>query len=398
MNKRIIINQIIIFCFLFKMNFTEAMVSQKIPSVRDLPSYGKKQPGQIKQPAIQPQPGKAVTPTQPQLGPKESQIYVVPRVPQASILDVPSVKDLPVYGRKQPGVQPQSQPQIKQPQSQQPPVYYRPGEQPPVQIVTPTKPSQVIPVPAAAAVITPRAPGWWARSLLPTGVEKGLDIMAQRGAEVAADIGEKIGLVQMVESMLNDLVIKETIYSFTKPEDPNKDIKVRQILIAIIVSQYNMFKFSTTPAGALNQAFNSTFFQLRAAAKLGKGVLWIITHMMKIFTATQMSGGDIVAGITNYATNMILGKVLGGAVGLVGRGYSRLFGSTQKPAFIGPSPSKMSLIPTIQPGIQLRKLNPGAVPSSTARTVTLRKLSPGQTTANPTIRLKRTTNPTPSVR
>lgn len=136
------------------------------------------------------------------------------------------------------------------------------------------------------------------------------------------DADKKFTLLDAVDQVLaNPLVrfgLEMTIIGPLPIDRQNKDIKMRQFIMMLLVTHYNSYKMILSPLGALNFAVNRILFPIRTVTSAGKVSMFLMRQAFSVFNQYNLNGGDLEQALNLQATNLVFGNA-GSIISGVGR-------------------------------------------------------------------------------
>jgi hypothetical protein len=136
------------------------------------------------------------------------------------------------------------------------------------------------------------------------------------------DADKKFTLLDAVDQVLAHPLVRwgleMTIIGPLPIDRQNKDIKMRQFIMMLLVTHYNSYKMILSPMGALNFAVNRILFPIRAATSAGKVSMFLMRQALTVFNQYNLNGGDLEQALNLQATNLVFGNA-GSILSGVGR-------------------------------------------------------------------------------
>jgi hypothetical protein len=93
------------------------------------------------------------------------------------------------------------------------------------------------------------------------------------------------------------------------PATPEKDLKVRQLVMLLIVNQYNNYKAFTSPLGALNWATTRVLTGLIVGKKIGGVSIYLGQQLQGFMNQYAARGGKLWESIKAQGISMALGQI-----------------------------------------------------------------------------------------
>lgn len=137
------------------------------------------------------------------------------------------------------------------------------------------------------------------------------EYLDQGGYSVAnPDAGKKFTLLDAVDSILAYPLIRTSLeFTIIGPLDVNKDLKMRQFIMMLLVTHYNSYKLILSPMGALNFAVNRILFPIKAASSIAKVSTFLMRQALTVFNQYNLNGGNLEQALSNQAANLVVGKI-----------------------------------------------------------------------------------------
>ncbi len=172
------------------------------------------------------------------------------------------------------------------------------------------------------------------------------EYLDQGGYSVAnPQAGKKFTLLDAVDAVLAYPLVRSALqFTIIGPLDTNKDLKMRQFIMILLVTHYNSYKLILSPMGALNFAVNRILFPIRATSSVAKVSTFLMRQALTVFNQYNLNGGNLEQALSNQAANLVIGKIgtvalgakkvvtgtgglIGKGLGAVKRGFGALFKS-----------------------------------------------------------------------
>ena len=137
------------------------------------------------------------------------------------------------------------------------------------------------------------------------------EYLDQGGYSVAnPQAGKKFTLLDAVDSILAYPLIRTSLeFTIIGPLDVNKDLKMRQFIMMLLVTHYNSYKLILSPMGALNFAVNRILFPIKAASSIAKVSTFLMRQALTVFNQYNLNGGNLEQALSNQAANLVVGKI-----------------------------------------------------------------------------------------
>jgi len=159
-------------------------------------------------------------------------------------------------------------------------------------------------------------------------VSSALDLVSiprlKKDTNIKDNNAQKFTLLDAADWVLNCPLVRMGLEStIIGPLDQNKDLKMRQFIIMLLVTYYNSYKLSfTSPLGALNFAVNRILLPIKVTSSSGLVAKFLMQQAFIVFNQYNLNGGDLGQAVSNQSFNLFLGHV-GNITGLARSGLQK---------------------------------------------------------------------------